>query len=368
MSDLYNFKSNIPNLVLQGDFLCDGKTLNRLEPGKEFKANLTIKNFTSETQKVTLIVQIRVQNYSVSIKLNETNVLPNGFDSISVISQIPDTFGITIEDCIDIFIWDSLDNMNPLGDMLVIPCERLLKLTSPMMSGYDVECVQLKLNELGFNCGSVDGYYGENTKTAVENFQSSSSLEVNGIVDSNTWNTLFSADNNPNTDSIDKFVSIAIGELGVTEDPIGSNNTKYNDWFNWTGAPWCAMFVSWCANEAGILGNLFPKKTASVWEIKDAYEKSDDYKYRSSGYIPKAGDIVIFSNNNNPYRHTGIVVGYIPSENRIYTVEGNSSDKVSARYYNLDEPIDIQGYGLNYGTSNGQSLSGATKGNNAKYQ
>ena len=170
------------------------------------------------------------------------------------------------------------------------------------------------------------------------------------------------------TSSANTIVKIAKGELGIAEDPLGSNKTKYNDWFGMPGEPWCAMFVSWCAWKAGMLNNLFPKKTASVWEIKDTYERDGRYKYRSSGYIPKAGDIVIFYNSTSAYRHTGIVAGYVESENRIYTVEGNSSDKVSARYYNLNEPIDIQGYCVNGGTSNGSAIPGATKGNNASYQ
>jgi hypothetical protein len=45
---------------------------------------------------------------------------------------------------------------------------------------------------------------------------------------------------------------IAIGELGQTENPANSNRTKYGKWYGLDGNPWCAMFVSWCMNQAGV--------------------------------------------------------------------------------------------------------------------
>lgn len=49
-------------------------------------------------------------------------------------------------------------------------------------------------------------------------------------------------------------LAVAYGEVGVTEDPPGSNAVKY--WVPWTGSnygygPWCAAFVSWCQSMAG---------------------------------------------------------------------------------------------------------------------
>ena len=40
------------------------------------------------------------------------------------------------------------------------------------MYGDDVRAVQNKLNSLGYNCGTADGYYGNATKSAVISFQS----------------------------------------------------------------------------------------------------------------------------------------------------------------------------------------------------
>ena len=42
---------------------------------------------------------------------------------------------------------------------------------SPMMRGDDVAALQSRLTEMGFNCGRVDGIFGEMTEAAVKEFQ-----------------------------------------------------------------------------------------------------------------------------------------------------------------------------------------------------
>ena len=57
--------------------------------------------------------------------------------------------------------------------------------------GANVERLQIRLNELGFDCGTPDGQYGNKTKNAVEEFQNSVNLQVTGIADSITQNMLY---------------------------------------------------------------------------------------------------------------------------------------------------------------------------------
>lgn len=45
---------------------------------------------------------------------------------------------------------------------------------------------------------------------------------------------------------------IAISQIGQTEHPANSNRTVYGKWYGLDGNPWCAMFVSWCMNRAGV--------------------------------------------------------------------------------------------------------------------
>ena len=55
---------------------------------------------------------------------------------------------------------------------------RELYLTSPYMTGDDVKEVQKRLNELDYNCGLVDGIFGNKTKIAVANFQTDAKLDI----------------------------------------------------------------------------------------------------------------------------------------------------------------------------------------------
>lgn len=67
---------------------------------------------------------------------------------------------------------------------------RELYYTNPMMHGDDVKEVQKKLNELDYNCGMADGYFGKKTDNAVRNFQSDNGLTSDGIVGRKTAEAL----------------------------------------------------------------------------------------------------------------------------------------------------------------------------------
>lgn len=61
----------------------------------------------------------------------------------------------------------------------------------------------------------------------------------------------------PNVDYAARLVKIAAEEIGYQE--VYDNDTKYGEWYNLNYQPWCAMFVSWCANQAGISTDIIPK-------------------------------------------------------------------------------------------------------------
>ncbi|MBI4733307.1 MAG: peptidoglycan-binding protein [Rubrobacteridae bacterium] len=59
--------------------------------------------------------------------------------------------------------------------------DRLLYLRTPYFKGDDVRELQLALNTIGFNTGSVDGIYGRSTERAVREFQKNYGLTRDGI-------------------------------------------------------------------------------------------------------------------------------------------------------------------------------------------
>lgn len=143
------------------------------------------------------------------------------------------------------------------------------------------------------------------------------------------------------------IVDIAIGELRYTEQ--GNNQTKYGAWYGMNGAAWCHMFVSWCANQAGVSTSIVPK-TASCSSGISFFKNKNQFKYRGR-YTPKRGDIIYFRNGG----HVGIVEK--TSGSTVHTVEGNKSDKVARRSYSLSD-TRITGYGVpNYTNLNSSSNS-----------
>lgn len=115
-------------------------------------------------------------------------------------------------------------------------------------------------------------------------------------------------------------LKIAVGELGTTESPAGSNNVKYNTWYYGRAVrdtetvkyPWCMAFVQWCFDQAGC---RLPHTTASCSNLLSWYRK---YQPERVVTEPKPRDIIIFN-----FGHTGIVESV--SASTITAIEGNTS-------------------------------------------
>ena len=151
------------------------------------------------------------------------------------------------------------------------------------------------------------------------------------------------------------IVDIALSQEGTTEN--GTNSVKYNDWYygrhvSGGSYPWCAVFVSWCANQAGVSTAVIPK-TASVSTLYDFFRRNNLFQPKGNGYRPKAGDILI--QKSGGASHTGIV--YSSDNNRFYTIEGNTSDGVYKRSYAYNDS-KLTGFGTpNY---DGSAMTGQT--------
>ncbi len=132
------------------------------------------------------------------------------------------------------------------------------------------------------------------------------------------------------------------------ENSAGSKNyTEYNRAMGTIGGSysyaWCAAFVSWCLDVAGAKDSAGGKFTSCTLWV-DRLQELGLYSTRASGYTPKAGDLIFFRSAgvSRASDHVGIV--RFVKGGRVYTVEGNSSNKVALRDYALTDTY-IVGYG-----------------------
>lgn len=114
------------------------------------------------------------------------------------------------------------------------------------------------------------------------------------------------------------ILSVAQSQIGIKESPAGSNRVKYSSWYGLVG-PWCDMFVSWCANQAGV-GNVVGKYAYCPSHVN--YFKSKGW-WHDAEYKPQPGDIIFFAS-----RGVACHVGIVERRNGSYsvtTIEGNTS-------------------------------------------
>ena len=120
-------------------------------------------------------------------------------------------------------------------------------------------------------------------------------------------------------ETLHKLLAVAAGEVGVTEEPVGSNHVVYNTWYygrevSGSAYPWCMVFVQWCFAQAGV---PLPARTASCGALMRAAQKAGSWVV--SGY--QAGDVVIYDFGNGT-DHCGIVES--AAEGSVTTIEGNT--------------------------------------------
>ena len=135
--------------------------------------------------------------------------------------------------------------------------------------------------------------------------------------------------------------SQAIVQVALTQE--GNGGDTYWSWYGFTKREeWCACFVSWCADQSGLIasGNV-PKFSLCSDGVSWFQGKN---KWQSGGTTPTAGMIIFFDwDHDGTSDHVGIVEKC--EGGRVYTIEGNSSDQVRQRNYAVDYS-SIMGYGV----------------------
>jgi peptidoglycan hydrolase-like protein with peptidoglycan-binding domain len=122
----------------------------------------------------------------------------------------------------------------------------------------------------------------------------------------------------------DKIIEIAHSQLGISESPANSNKNPYGQWYGMDGLPWCAMFVSWVFDKAGVpLGKVNDNKgfrhcqsAYLIWKSRKELTK-----------VPEKGDIVLFDwSGNGTSNHTGIFETWTDETKKSFMCyEGNTS-------------------------------------------
>lgn len=147
---------------------------------------------------------------------------------------------------------------------------------------------------------------------------------------------VFGSDDNSEVDSNNTLVAIAQSQVG------NEGGETYWRWYGFESrVDWCAIFVSWCADQAGMMetGSL-PRYAVCDDGIRWFIKKGKWYNRKIE---PKEGMIIFFDwDDDGVSEHTGIVE---KCENGIvYTIEGNSQDVCRKKWYAAGDRT-IMGYG-----------------------
>ncbi len=156
------------------------------------------------------------------------------------------------------------------------------------------------------------------------------------------------------------IVAVAETQAGYLEGSLsgtvaGSNNyQKYGQWYDANvdnigvvRAAWCAAFVSWCANQAGVPNSIVKYHAYCPYGV-NWFKNQGRFQAaasRGGSYVPKRGDIVYFAPaGDSTSSHIGIV-RYV-SNGYVYTVEGNTSPQQGE--YNEGGGVFLKSYALSY--------------------
>ena len=144
------------------------------------------------------------------------------------------------------------------------------------------------------------------------------------------------SDDDSEVNSNNALVAIAQSQIG------NEGGETYCRWYGFEDhVDWCAIFVSWCGDQAGMLEtDSLPKYAVCDEGIRWFIKKGKWYSRRIE---PKAGMIIFFDwDDDGVSEHTGIVEKC--EDGIVYTIEGNSHDVCKRKWYAIGDKTII-GYG-----------------------
>jgi peptidoglycan hydrolase-like protein with peptidoglycan-binding domain len=137
----------------------------------------------------------------------------------------------------------------------------------------------------------------------------------------------------PSQDTCELALQAALDEVGYVEG--SGNHTKYGAWYGMDGQPWCAQFVSWCAEQDGSQAFAKGQRYAYVpYIVQDAAAGKNGLQQVSASQA-KRGDLVCYDwEGDGVADHVGLVVDPPGSGSSFHTVEGNTSSGTSGSQSN----------------------------------
>ena len=182
-------------------------------------------------------------------------------------------------------------------------------------------------------------------------------------------------------DQVMDLIAVAASQLGYTEgtdknDLSGNGKgsgdcTEYGNWLGKNRLPWCASFVSWCFEEAGIPTSIMPRSAGCSVLRNSVYNKKATWHSVDSGYKPQAGDLVMYEKlvqmddgryyyvyagrdkNGVPDNtsHVGIVVTDFDTSRQTYDVIDGNGNQGRVKYL-ADQKLYMAGPVYGGGTMN----------------
>lgn len=130
---------------------------------------------------------------------------------------------------------------------------------------------------------------------------------------------------------------VEIAKTQINYQEKNNNDTIYGKWYGANNQPWCAMFVSWVFNEAGLISSI-SAQTKKGFASCDAGFK---WFAKKGKIVPvgsaQAGDIVFFQFDKDAEPdHVGIVKWNNTALKYLQVIEGNTSDNNKGSQSNGD--------------------------------
>lgn len=144
-----------------------------------------------------------------------------------------------------------------------------------------------------------------------------------------------------------EVVAWALSQMGRTEEP--DEYTIFGESYGYPHGFWCDMFVSWCADQAGVPEEAFPRSVNCADHVR-MFSKIGRYQpsaARGGDYIPLQGDLALFRNpKSGRIHHVGLVL--YARDGQVFVIEGNAlttrwdypADVVSEAREGAEEPCD----------------------------